>query len=150
MSSEPVMTWETWGLREPKALRIGDKVVWIRELSKEEYDEIRSAPMPQVPIDYKVDTQGKYILKDNIPEMEPKPDSPAYKQQMETAEQIRTLKILEYGLVNPDGKSIPGQTSEEKLAFLKKGTAGHLDKIALEILRISSLLPGDVDFLFKS
>jgi|GEM_PF-6586186 len=148
--SRTVLSWETWTQKQQKTIVVGGKNVVIQELSGAEYDEVRNIPKPQAPLDYKKGPDGRPVLKNGIPETEPNTQDSEYLKKIEEAEIVRTLKILEYGLVEPNGKEIPGNTPQEKWAFLKVGTAGYLDKIAMEILRISALLPGDTDFLLQS
>ncbi len=142
-----VLSWSDWGTKQKRTIIVGGNKVVIQELDGHEYDEVRNLPKPVPPMEFKKGQDGKPILKNGQAEREPNFQDPDYIRQLEEVEIARTLKILEHGLVEPNGKEIPGKSVKEKWEFLKGGKAGDIDKIALEIIRISNLLPGDVDFL---
>lgn len=149
-SERTVLSWDDWSKKQTQMISIQGKTVVIQELDGNEYDQIKNIPKPLPPSKFKTGTDGKPVIVDGVPQKEPDYDDPNYLEAEKKAEKIRILKILEYGLKEPNGKSIQGTTDQEKLSFLNKGSAGFADRVAVEILRLSSLLPGDVDFLETS
>ena len=144
------LTWETWNQKQQKTLILRGKTIIIQELDGVQYEAVRNIVQPQPPMDFKKGPDGRPIIKDGIPQRDYNYEDPVYLQKKEEAEVSRMLKILEYGLVEPNGLEIPGKTVQEKWEFLKKGTAGNVDIIAQEILKLSNLIKGDLDFLGQS
>lgn len=144
------LEWEGWSSRIQKPLILGgNKKCLIQNLSGEELDEIGKIPEPIPPKKYKTDPDGKPLRGTQLGETEPNFDDPSYKDKLEQYNKSRVLKILEFGLVKPDGKSIPGETPDKKWDFIRKGIAGDIFKLSQEIMRLSHLTGEDVDFFVE-
>jgi hypothetical protein len=140
-------SWDNWSVKNKQSVVIGGRSFVIQELDGEEYDLIKNIPAPVPPMKVKTKQDGSPIIIQGKPQHEPDYDAESYSKQLEEVEIKRALKILEFGLVDPDGHNIPGETDRDKWNFLKKGSAGSIENLTLEILRISSLLPAEVDAL---
>lgn len=139
--------WDDWAVKTQKSFMIGDKNFTVQSIPGEEFEEISEIFMPIPPQKLKKDERGKPIILKGAAQMEEDLEDPVYIKQVEEATIKRMLLILKHGLVTPDGGNIPGQTEVEKWNYLKKGSMGVIEKVTSEILKISSLQPGDVDDL---
>lgn len=140
-------SWDNWTIKNQKRITVGKMDYLIQSINGSEYDEVKNIPNPVPPMKIKYGPDGKPIIRGARAEQELDYEAESYKKDIKNTDIKRALMILEFGLLEPDGKDIPGKTDMEKWDFLRQGTAGAIESVTLEILRVSSLLPEEVDEL---
>ena len=139
--------WDEWAQKKQKATIIGGRKFVVQELTGDEYDKVKKIPDAVPPKKYQTDSKGQVVMINKAAQQEDDYDNPEYLAKVKEVENKRSLLILKYGLVEPAGTKIPGDTDTEKWAHIKKGMAGVIEKLTLAICRMSSLLSGDIDDL---
>ncbi len=141
--------WEDWAEKKQKSIIVSGRSFVIQAMTRAEYDELNKIVTPAAPKKVMKDAKGKEVFIGKEIQFEDDFEDAIYLKQCDEVTIKRALVIFKHGLVRPDGNNIPGKTDRERWEFVKKGTAGVMEKVTMEILRISSLLPGDVDELKK-
>ena len=140
------LEWDEWSTKRLATVKIGGRYFQIQELDGDQLDAISKIPRPTPPMKYKAGPDGKPLRGKELGKTEPDLDDPVYVKELQLYQKTWALKLLEYGLVKPNGQNIPGKNIEEKWEFLKKGSAGNTSKLIEQIVSLSSLKEQDVDF----
>ncbi len=140
------LKWDDWSTKRQVTIKIGGRYFQIQELDGDQLDAISKIPRPIPPMKYKVGSDGKPLRDKELGQTEPDLDDSLYVKELQLYQKTWALKLLQYGLIKPDGNHIPGNSIEEKWEFLKKGSAGNTSKLIEQIISLSSLKEQDVDF----
>jgi len=117
-------------------------------LSGEDLDYIeKQCTPPEPPKKPRYDEKGKPVIIAGRAQSEPDYADREYKQKLVEYSSKRVVLILEKGLVKPDGKIMPGNSWQEKFAYLNKKLRGDILKLANFInIDLSNLQQSDVNF----